>query len=538
MDMDVGEIDRIKIWHDNSGAGPAWYLESVVIRKKHSAYRQVTDIFVERLAHASKALYLQACGHLQKINKSRASSAKENDRSSSHSRDYDDSGSNRGILRSPIPNDKTSSQKKVRWDEHHMGSQDRSMSIDTKRMKTMQKDDLSQQVESGHFDHHAHWISTHNYAHKKWQIQSIEEQNSLNLDGSIRSALLQDRTVSSSKIKSTVNERDDDLYEFDANRWLSKDEGDRKLEVYLTPKSTKLSSQTITEAKSKHSLDKIIDFKKKHPASEDFRYEKHEREHPERLTKSDLGSLSRSPRETTKTHFDDPRSSSPSSKRQDESLLDKYHRPASRSSKEQFTPGAGGKDLASLLADQSFHDKYYKEQPGRSSQRSQPGSSSPSSRRQDEHHRPSAAGRDSPNMFFNQNFHEKYQREYTTQSPKLDLGKLDRSPRDTSKTHFDDPRSSQRSQQGVSNPSPKRHDESAMDKFHRTATSPMVSHRDSTSKPPTDPSYRPKSAARPNPELSSTRPTRSKFNLSLHSILIPFSLFQIKYTVLLMVLFL
>jgi hypothetical protein len=35
MDIDVGKIDRIKIWHDNSKIGSAWFLDTVIIRKKH-----------------------------------------------------------------------------------------------------------------------------------------------------------------------------------------------------------------------------------------------------------------------------------------------------------------------------------------------------------------------------------------------------------------------------------------------------------------------------------------------------------------------
>jgi hypothetical protein len=125
---------------------------------------------------------------------------------------------------------------------------------------------------------------------------------------------------------------------------------------------------------------------------------------------------------------------------------------------------------------------------------------------------------------------------------------------------LDESRSSQRSQQSLSNPS-KRQDESSIDKYHRPAsrsskedllalvsnqssyhsrpaassaidgrsspsaierskssrfinepTSPLVSNRDLTSKPPTDPSYRPKSAARQTLDSSSHRPTRSKFD--------------------------
>jgi hypothetical protein len=199
-------------------------------------------------------------------------------------------------------------------------------------------------------------------------------------------------------------------------------------------------------------------------------------------------------------------------KRLDESSIDKYHRPASRSSKELHTPSAGGKDVPALVSNQSSYGKYEKEHSERSS--------------------------------------------------KFDLGPLDRSPRDTSKTHLDDTRSSQRSQ-------PKRQDESSIDKYYRPAsrsskevytptdaekdllalisnqssyhsrpaassaidprssalanerskslrfndqlTSPLVSNRDLPSKTPAEPSFRPKSAARSTTELSSNRTTRSKF---------------------------
>ena len=71
MDIDVGEIDRIKIWHDNSGAGSAWFLDSVIIRKKHSTCHTITNIYIQRLEEISKALYRQVREQIKKNSKVR-----------------------------------------------------------------------------------------------------------------------------------------------------------------------------------------------------------------------------------------------------------------------------------------------------------------------------------------------------------------------------------------------------------------------------------------------------------------------------------
>ena len=350
MDMDVGKVDQIKIWHDNSGVGPGWFLDSVVIRKKHSTCRPVTTIFIQRLHEASQALYRRAREQLQKLNQKRALSSKEGDRDSISSKNNDELASNRSILRGSVIGERTNSQKSVRWDERGGGSQE-NLSNDPRRMKMLDEkrrkaDSSADPIESGHFEHNAHWISSHNYINKKWEIQSIEEQNPLNLDQPTRSLLLEDRNASNTKIKSTINEREDDVYEFEANRWLSKDEGDKKTEVYLTPKSTKLSSETTNETKSKSSSDKTIDSQRKTISSSDPRYGKYDGEMPDRTSRFDVGSsersprgltpLDRSPRDIPKTNLDDSRASQRSqgslvntSKRQDPASNDKDYRPSS-----------------------------------------------------------------------------------------------------------------------------------------------------------------------------------------------------------------
>jgi len=229
MDYDVGEIEQIKIWHDNSGVGAAWYLESVVIRKLHSTNRTVTNVYTQRLDQISQVLYKQAREQIRK------------QFSSSKSKESDELGSNRSILRSLMLSDKMNSQKKVRWDEQSLGSQDDPIRINTKQMRDKQNKLLEKsfQIDSGHFDHRAYWISSHVYENNKWKIDSIEEQNRFNLDESVRSTLLSDRLTSNKKLQMASNERDDEVYEFDANRWLEKD----KLEVYLTPKNKRVTTE-------------------------------------------------------------------------------------------------------------------------------------------------------------------------------------------------------------------------------------------------------------------------------------------------------
>ena len=469
MDIDVGEINRIKIWHDNSGAGPGWFLETVVIRKKHSTFRPVTTLFIQRLEQASQVLYNRAREQLQKLSQKPAASSKENDRQSLSSKTYDDLGSNRSILRGSTMSDKTNT-KSVRWNERGGGSQE-DISYDARRMKTLEK------IESGHFEHHAHWISSHDYVNKKWQIQSIEEQNSLNFDQSTRSQLLEDRNVSNTKIKSTVSDRDDDVYEFGANRWLAKDEGDRKIEVYLTPKSTKLSTETSNEAKSKASADRTMDPKRKSTASSDSRYGKYDSEHADRASKFELGPLEKSPRsstplldrsphDTSKTHFDDPRSSHRSqgsllnsSKRQDSSSIDKDHRPSSRISNDVRPPSASQRDLLSRISrEPPYHSRSIAASAIDSGSSTATNSRLKSTRFDDEPTSPLTSHRD-----------------YTLKTPAEPATRL-------KSTRFDN-----------------------------EMTSPSTGHRDYTSKTPAETATRPKSAVRSVPELPLSRTTRSKF---------------------------
>jgi len=498
MDIDVGEIDRIKIWHDNTGIGAAWFLDSIIIRKKHSTCRQVTNIFIERLEEISKALYRQVRAQIKKNHKIRLSSTKENDRRTSKLKDYDDLGSNRGILRSPI--DKANSQKKVSFD-----SQDGPMSIDTKRMKNMQKhkkEDFSQYIETGHFDHQAFWISTHNYTNKKWLINSVEERNSFDLDEKTRSLLLSDRLAISSKVKTTINEKDDDVYEFEANRWLAKDKNDGKLEVILTPKLTKLSTYTNNELKTKLSSDKINDSKKKHipssaSSSSDFRHDKYDDEHPKRSSKFDLGpleksprslaSLDRSPHDTLKSQFDDSRSSPRSQqnysntlKRQEEFPIDKYHRPSSRNTNDLNIPSTNERELLKRIP----HEPPYHSRSAATSVIDTKSSSLSnqylkSSRYNNDHNSPSTNERELSKRIPNEPpFHSR-----------------------SAATSVIDTKSSTLSNQYLKSP-----------RSNNELTSPLSSNRDLSTKTLAEPTHRPKSAARSTLERSSTRTTRSTFN--------------------------
>lgn len=350
MDIDVGNINAIKIWHDNSKPGAAWFLDTVIVRKKHSTCRSVTNIFVQRVTQISKILYGQACEQLQRNHKIRLSSSKDRDQYS-----LDGSLSRKSTL-----------GKKVTWDEESIGSQDERYSHDSFRSKSKQaiidhkrqRSPVSQQAEAGHFDHKATWISSHSYRDSKWRIKSIEEANSLKLDKSTQSLLLSDRLTSDSKIKTTINTRDDDVYEFQANSWLSKDKSDGKLEITLKPKATQLSSHSSNETKFKSSFDTHHDDRHtKHPSPSNLDMPPRS---PRSVTPSD-----RHPRETTKPPIPESRESHRSSDLANllkESSLDKYRRSASpsqsspkhpRDHTERIVPSASERDLLAKLADPS-----------------------------------------------------------------------------------------------------------------------------------------------------------------------------------------
>ncbi|CAF4476662.1 unnamed protein product, partial [Rotaria sp. Silwood2] len=365
MDIDIGKIDRIKVWHDNSGVGPAWLLDSIIIRKKHSICRPITDIYIQRLEKISQILYHQACEQLKRDHNLQLSSTKENEsrsidrRQSSKLKDLDDLSSSRGILRSPIIYDKANSQKKVTFDEQSLGSQDEQFAIDTQRMKNTQKvleqknkrDYSSPRIETGRFEHQAYWISSHNYIDNKWQINSIEESKTFDLDPTTRLLLLSDRSSINTKIKTSIKEKDDDIYEFQANCWLTTDKG-QKPEVILNPKSVQLSK---TETKLKSLSSSLSDMKNDTQkrtvisttkTSSNIQHDKYNDENSKRSSQFDLGPLERSPRsqasldrplrDLSKTQYDDLYSSQRSDqkfstalKRQEESSIDKYHRSSS-----------------------------------------------------------------------------------------------------------------------------------------------------------------------------------------------------------------
>lgn len=221
MDIDVGKIDRIQIWHDNTGTGSAWFLDSVTVRKNSS---MVSNIYIQRLEHISHVLYRQ------------------NSKLIDHHDDHgsrESLGNNRSILRSPIMSDRISLQKKVTWDEQSIGSQDDFISNDSQRLK---KNKHAVGI-TDHFEHQAYWISSHSFTNNnQWQIKSIEETNSFDIDQSTRALLLSDRSM--------VKSSDDEIYDFQANRWLATDKDDGKTEIFLIPKSVSSSNENISKSKS------------------------------------------------------------------------------------------------------------------------------------------------------------------------------------------------------------------------------------------------------------------------------------------------
>jgi hypothetical protein len=240
---------------------------------------------------------------MKKSSTLRTSSANEDERRSidGHSgKSNDRLGSSRGILRSPTMYDKVSLQKKVRWDEQSIGSQDDFVSLDSQRTKSLQILDEEKGKKHESFHHEIYWISSHNYINNKWKIKSIEEINSFDFDQSIRSLLLSDRSTINNKIKTSIQEDDDEIYEFQANRWLSKDKEDGKLEVYLTPKL--IHKSAITTDKKKHPIPTNI-----HTDDQRHKYDDQEKDLQElkRSSPHDLGPMERSPRGLT-SHNKDP----------------------------------------------------------------------------------------------------------------------------------------------------------------------------------------------------------------------------------------
>ncbi|CAF1056748.1 unnamed protein product [Adineta steineri] len=320
MDIDIGKIDRIKIWHDNTNPRSAWFLDSVIIYKKHSTCHTISDIYIQRLEQISKVLYRQHHEQMKKnMTTTHTSSTNENkhhsiDRQSSKLKTNDHLGSNRSILRSPIMNDRSSLQKKVTWDEQSIGSQDDLLSIDSQRTKSMQirkeQKEESSHHKKDHNDYEIFWISSHNYKESKWQIKSVEETNSFNFDSSIRSLLLSDRLTTKNKTIISVKDIHDEIYEFQANRWLAKDKEDGKLEVYLTPKqSSTIADINIDSRKKPMSSSKLhptYDDKNKHLSSHD--QESIERT-PRGLTPRDSQLSSLRSSVTPKTHLNDLHSS-------------------------------------------------------------------------------------------------------------------------------------------------------------------------------------------------------------------------------------
>ncbi|CAF3634455.1 unnamed protein product [Rotaria socialis] len=275
MDIDIGIIDRIKIWHENSSLGAAWFLESVIIRKKYSTCHIISNVYLQRIEHLCRYFYRQASEPTKKDPVVRRNLRNDEDHGSishqslkpkySHMNGSNNRLENsRSILRSPTVYDKVNFRKKVSWDEQSIGSQDDAHSIDSQRMKPMQTIDEQQSYKRDSFsqelnnqtNHEILWISSHNFADNKWKIKSIEETNSFNLDSSTRTLLRSDRLLIDSSIQKSANEDQDEIYEFQANFWLKKDKPNDKLEAYLTPQSIHQSSLT--------SADVNIDSKKKH----------------------------------------------------------------------------------------------------------------------------------------------------------------------------------------------------------------------------------------------------------------------------------
>ena len=66
MDIDIGKIEQIKVWHENLDFDSGWFLDFVIIRKKYSTGHTVSKIYVQRLKLISQVLYHQIHDHIKK----------------------------------------------------------------------------------------------------------------------------------------------------------------------------------------------------------------------------------------------------------------------------------------------------------------------------------------------------------------------------------------------------------------------------------------------------------------------------------------
>ena len=236
MDVDVGKIDGIKIWHDNSKPDSDWFIESIAIIKKHSTCYTISNIYAQRIKQIANVLYRRVSTQPSRPSpsegKDHLSVGKESLKSkhSNSTASNERLGSSRSILRSPTFQDKANPHKKVTWDEHSLNSQDDSLSIESDRRTA--RPAISDEK------YQLHWISSHGYRENQWKIRSIDEKHSFDFDQSTRALLLSDR----SPVKPSDRGNDDETYQFDAQRWLAKEKDGAKLGVFLTPTPTKSKS--------------------------------------------------------------------------------------------------------------------------------------------------------------------------------------------------------------------------------------------------------------------------------------------------------
>ena len=217
MDIDVGPIERIKVWPDLSKSGPpsSIHLDSIIIYKKYSLSQSIPLIYNDRLEQISNALYRR--GNSKGVSVHRSDDRISNGKNSGHER----LGSSRSILRSLTVSDKVNFHKKVTWDEQSLTSQDDSILIDQPSRTRMLN--TNEQI-----DHQIIWISSHNYLDHQWMIRSIEENQSFDFDSTTRSRLLSDRLP----MKTSQHGYQDEIIQFDIQRPFGKD---KQIEMILTP---------------------------------------------------------------------------------------------------------------------------------------------------------------------------------------------------------------------------------------------------------------------------------------------------------------
>jgi hypothetical protein len=251
MDIDVGQIERIKVCHDCSKCATGWFLESIVIVKKYSTCRTISDIHRQRVEHIAHSLY---CRTSEQSNNNESSKEKP-----MTTKDVcQPSKTYRSILRRSRSHDRNVCHKTVTWNEQSITSHVDALPMEYSSRTGTFSNVNEKQFKSDSFDHQIYWISSHSYDNDQWTIESIEENiHAFDIDRTRREQLLSDRLP----MKTFDEQHNDEIYQFDAHRWLTNNRDNETTEVYLMPvsyqaKETLKQQLPVNHRSNRHDMDK------------------------------------------------------------------------------------------------------------------------------------------------------------------------------------------------------------------------------------------------------------------------------------------